>query len=1331
MVAVQKTVLRLAGAGLAAGLLTLPLGADAHGQRLKKPARAAAGDAAQKTAVADRAPAAVNTAALTVTGTFAAKKLRAYGTVSGTSWRGADGGTLLQINCESEDKAKLAQAKYLSDLDTLPPGTKPGTLTVSGHSVGLRDAGAQGVIAALQRGDTLVVAAAPSAAALGDLLGKALTVGDGWSSSAAAKVPMWLDRFDRHSFNFYYKPGLLRWDENQRTIVSYDPQQDFDFAAASHHAGITMWANAQYGHSAEWLTNDPSWEWAVRSAVKSELPVGMNLNLTSNTHFWVYNRWPESMMQFAPGFLGSYYGSMRWGGETVSWCADDAQDMLFAQLQQIVRKFQDTEHVGAWLEPHGEMGHGPADYLVEHGPVADASYRQYLREKYRTVAALSARWEKNLRAWDDVKVPEVAEFFGWGPDARDLKGEWRVSYADADNDAALTLNFDDSAWPTIVAPDHGLARLAGTIAPKPVLWRRHFDTDSGWRSAHKKVWLYVWDMNDNRQQPQDASQRVTIALNGKVLEEKFPLFHESHRAAFDVTGLVKDSGNVLALRLPRGAVNYRIYLSGEAPQIYPMLGAGKNARWVDFYDWMAHIRGQVVRRGMQMIRQADPDRGIILMAPDSYVDVIQQAAIEYGGDFHNTGYMAGWWCDRLPAYMRAAGLPMSIEPSGGPTEPWHLSNSFGNWITEGVNAVDFFQYMGEVYWHPAIKKNFEDNINIYTTIGRYHAAPAQVAALYSARVERLPGFPWMNPWLGNAFLAANADGEPYFRGSAYVSFFNVRSLFSPMEHIPDGPMYESDAVTELSFQNNQCGNYRVIVDTNTAFMDEATVSGIERFVKNGGVFVTYGDSGRHSYEEPDTWPLARLSGFRAKPGKYFFPDTASVKPERGFLPADYEFGARQLNGIHYQRAADDAQILATWKDGSAALGLRQVGQGYVVTVGPHFDVAHGQEFFQHLLQWRQLAPVPAHFEGDGKNIIWRHFISNNGLYDVWAVFNRSQTDELSGTLVLAEPLRPAWCIDLKTGERHALSDGRLPVQVPPPLAVKVWLTPRAAGGAADEWFTLQRGWWGGAADDLGKPFPQPAPKWSLDVTDGWKFKPLSLEQATDPLPEVGATVSDGDWETRAFDVFTHPDHPGVKRGVFRRAIQIPDHWLNGTTSLRLSSTYMRGQARYYLDGRLIGRNDDLAMQPGEQHMLAIDVQSDNGRVLLGAHESSWLAFYPHPAARQDLSGEWQPSGDYLNWHATVSVPGTTEKNTLALRRVVRVSDEARGRTVCLRGNRITGVIINGHYLRPHTKEADVLTLNITPWVKPGADNEIILTLGGGPDAITSMTLDFHPPGTYP
>ena len=206
---------------------------------------------------------------------------------------------------------------------------------------------------------------------------------------------------------------------------------------------------------------------------------------------------------------------------------------------------------------------------------------------------------------------------------------------------------------------------------------------------------------------------------------------------------------------------------------------------------------------MQMIRQADPNRGIMLMAPDAYQDDIMEDAIEYGGDFHNTGYMAGWWCDLEPTLMRGARLPFSAEPGNGPKSVRELMVECGNWITEGVNGIDLFANIGEVLWTPDIKKCFEDHSKMYSSVGRYHSPVAQLAVLYSNRVGGLFGFPWVGP-------STNDKHQPYFRGGPYVSSFNARALFSPMENIPaSDTMYESDAVTEESFVHNRVGNYRM------------------------------------------------------------------------------------------------------------------------------------------------------------------------------------------------------------------------------------------------------------------------------------------------------------------------------------------------------------------------------------------------------------------------------------------------------------------------------------------------------------------------------------------
>src|SRR6185437_7041756 len=55
--------------------------------------------------------------------------------------------------------------------------------------------------------------------------------------------------------------------------------------------------------------------------------------------------------------------------------------------------------------------------------------------------------------------------------------------------------------------------------------------------------------------------------------------------------------------------------------------------------------------------------------------------------------------------------------------------------------------------------------------------------------------------------------------------------------------------------------YRIIIDSNSAFMDESFIADIERFVWNGGVFVTNGQTGRHTPTRPDVWPISKLTGF--------------------------------------------------------------------------------------------------------------------------------------------------------------------------------------------------------------------------------------------------------------------------------------------------------------------------------------------------------------------------------------------------------------------------------------------------------------------------------------
>ena len=625
-------------------------------------------------------------AGLTLQKNFPAIKLRGYGELAGKLWVDGAGGSMLRISCQDAEHARLVQAKYLSDLGELPPGTTVGKIAIGNAAISIQTADGVGSVAALRHGMMVVIATAKTADNLAKLISSGLSSDvSSWTSEAEGTVPMYLDRFDKYGFRFYYAPGSLKPLPNGQEDPSYDPREDFNFAKETK-GGLLVWTGGLQGETSAGLTRRTQWNWALEQAKKDGLAFGLNTGIEGLAN-WYYNRHPESIMQFAPDFLGTYYGSMNYGiPPMISWTDPKGQDALLQQLQGTIYDLNKTDNITSWLEPHEELGGGIADIMVESGPRADANFQKYLRDKYGSLSAVSKRWSGNatgIASWDQIKVPEPASFLGWGPDAVDLTGTWKVSYESADNTAALAANFDDSSWGGITAPGDGLARV---LPAKPALWRRHVQVDAAWLAKHPKVWAYIFDLNDTRGSDTDASKAFVFSLNGKTLPETPPFYDQDHWAAIEVTGGLHAGDNVLALRLPRGVFNYRAYLSGDEPKSYPNLGEGKNAEWVDFTGWVSYLRKINVRRGMQMIRQADPNRGIMLMAPDNYEDDIFQNAIEYGGDFHNTGYMArvvvgsrtGVDAQHESAVFRGAGR-RADEAERCPGRVRKLDHAWGEW----------------------------------------------------------------------------------------------------------------------------------------------------------------------------------------------------------------------------------------------------------------------------------------------------------------------------------------------------------------------------------------------------------------------------------------------------------------------------------------------------------------------------------------------------------------------------------------------------------------------------------------------------------------------------
>lgn len=1275
--------------------------------------------------------------------------LRGYGLVSGKVEYPASGGSVVRVNAESPQQAQLWQAKFRSDFALLP-GVQSGELTVGGAKIAIMEAQGQGVVAALRKGATVYLLAAADRVQL-TALATTLPSAAMAASSSTVEVPMYLDRWDKFSFRHYYRP----WERPQDTTdASYDFTREFDYAQKQDRAGFVFWADPLATDSADGILNYGWWSWGAEEAKKRQLPVGINIGGGGET--WLLNRYRGQTQMKMPGFTGNFHSLMgpSLGGQGVlSWSSTTGEDARLGLLLATVRRFAADPNVVSFLEPHGELRHGQQDIFLEYGPTADASYRRYLREKYAAPAKVAKRWGLPLGSWEQVRLPEVAAFAGWGPQARDIGGSWRVGYEEllepvpsaynynqsvapqskAAPEPWFAADFDDASWPEVPGAGHDREMF---LAKRPAVFRRHFEVSADWLASAGRVWLYEWDMNIA------TNQEVRLVLNGQEVG-KSKIHHATpHWSAVEVTTALRAGTNTLAMRLPQGYIAYKTYLSPVEPKQYPNLGEQLNAQWVDFIDYTGWSRVQAVQRGMEMIRQGTPHHQITLMAPDSYTDGLKNLALAYGGTFHNTGYMGAFWADYLPALMRGADFPCSLEPGGPASNLADFKKQLGLYQTEGVQGIDYFIHIGDILWRPEIKAEYEAQRKQLALLGQSHYPKAQTAVLYSDRIAQLAGYPW-------GFAPNMNLGGGYWQWNAAAAL---------------GGYYPSDGLTPSSFANGDANAYRVIIDSNTSVMDETLVAGLEKWVRNGGTFITLAQTGRHTPETPNAWPIARLSGYQVTRIDQL--GAGGGIGETGTLQAASEqqvyatgLNGVTANGLHLKKVAPEAQNLLLWNDGSVAAGMRPLGQGYIVQLGAKFTGANIfdriepggnspetrqlRELLTALLRWRQVAPEAGRMNVDNEFVRLRHGVTNNGLYDTWTLWNQSGKQAQTVSVLLGNGLKPAFSIDMRDGRQTPLSLAKLENIVLEPLETRVFLTPHGDIAQAPlAWFDLQRKWWRGTAAPPAKTLPNPSSRYACDLTPDWKFQ--TLDEGADATALLAADVADKDWSSRTLGMWDVKDVGGKGHGVFRKTFSVPAKWNNGLVSIWLTSwaggSFME-KGRVWLDGQEVKKLNTeryfaqgvAELKAGSTHTLAVEVQS--GGVLAGLRGQCWLSYELAAAQKIDLAGPWQPSLDGLRYEKPIPLPG--KFNTQFLRRSVFIDAHYRGKNAMLtvEGDpALVSVIINGKLVRHHHHMiGERWSLNLTPFVKYGAANEIELVRWSDPGAgaVRSVFMGFFDPEVYP
>ncbi|MGE9289393.1 MAG: hypothetical protein ACQKBT_00295, partial [Puniceicoccales bacterium] len=580
--------------------------------------------------------------------------------------------------------------------------------------------------------------------------------------------------------------------------------------------------------------------------------------------------------------------------------------------------------------------------------------------------------------------------------------------------------------------------------------------------------------------------------------------------------------------------------------------------------------------------------------------------------------------------------------------------------------------------------------------------------------------------------------------------------------------YESDGLTESSFADGDADKYRVIVDTNTSIMTPELLSEIQRYVRDGGTFVTFAQTGRHTPTQPNGWAISELTGFRVVGLDQYDEDgnpleTHGMRPAPGSDVFQGDWESSRANGLFLEAIVPEAKPLMLWDNGQVAVGVRPLGKGQIIQVGCKFtgekmadrlepnprrdepDIDSRSEpakaltrFLGQLMNWLKVSPVPMVWEPGNYFVKLRHFESNNGLYDVWIAWNQSPKVSAEGAIVLSGlENNPDWALDLLAGQEIAVENGRIPVLLEP-METRAYLTPKnQLCRAPAEWLDLQRKWWR-APVDLRYDKLEPV-SWldARDLTEDWAFQ--ALTGGEDILALTGNDVDDSDWPRIDMGIWSFGEQEGVSHALLRKTFTVPEDWVEGEPTFWLQSrtepTFI-DRARMWLNGELVldwrknginNLNPGNQLQPGTTHTVTLEIEGVGS--VVGSRGGAWLWFWNNPSTAIDLGGTWQVSQDFLDYTKTQQLPGSFE--AAALRRSVDIPESARGQEVYLSvesSGRLVGVLVNGHWVRRfHHLIGDRYELNITRWIEFGEENEIEMASMDGPTngEVKWIRLDFR------
>jgi len=1235
------------------------------------------------------------------------------------------------FTCQDSAHADILLGKLLADL-FWNAGQRKSELnvTIGKAAAVIHEFRPYGALVAFRAGRKVVVLGEPDAATL-----QAIAAADSSLQSGDAQFtpttpyPSYLDAYDLRNLRFHDIP--------MRSVNSAPLQSHWDFEKKFGGGGMQytapgFWSSCPAPGIIDWSSVD----YGISQAKKNGSLVTLEPNAGGSFPLWFYNSSPfcratpsRSMLIDAwngggGGPAGAFYAGF---GATE---AEKASGPLWF-LRKVVERYRQDPNLVAWMPiagfPGGEFGfHDRATRFYDYSLQGQEAFRRWLEhDRGMTLATLGVRWfgdERHFSNWSQVTLPDVNSFFG-DPSAADslkLDGNWQWQPAPRDapsaQPGAQPPSLDNSHWVQFTTvPSQEAALLPHGHAYN----RKQFAVSA---SVASQVKFLVVDAYVHSTRP------MTIWLNGAYLARQklapwAPAASQFEQFAVPVSGKLKAGPNELLFDIPahdggntEGRILGPVFFSPRNPAKYPNLGPYGNARYADLKDWQCYAYYLFNDGIFNQFRALDPNRPTILSGDDFFHlgDYEGKLAMDYGLALQNTGREA-FYSSRPSGHGIVVGFYNTSEESATAASAANLDQELG-WMLFDADAAHVFYF------------RIDDNMKIEADTGWFSKRANLLRLLGKAMRERPDVLLLLDPETSR--LGYN-DPQHEDLGAGTLE----------QMHLDHG------YVTPWDLENGLAVNYPVLFDCGTRVMDQRLVDAIARYVEDGGTFVACADSGRSTVLEPDVWPINQLTGFAVRST-----DEKGSVTFSGSLPiaaplSGVKFPSVDAAGISFESAMAGVQTLATWRDGTTAVGYRQLGRGRIIRIGIHDLPKSGFSLTQAVpgrgVASQRIAAILLQSLGVEQTSfsaspgIWtRKLLAKNGLDDWLVAFNSDKTPACADVEIKVNT-RPDRVTDVETGANVGFSytdDGWVhihSVSFEPDGTHVFGIRRGLLLDGVHVWWREKTRYWQEKTRPTSRPTEAPS-SGNIEIKDWRAATDADRHVAADRktrLPQFDDSqwrpLSTGPWKGLS------PDMAQYRGDMFYRAsFTIPPEWQGREVDLNMytSDTPIAfGDAQFEIDGQPVAKvsagfgtsrtlNYDVTSraQPGP-HVLSVSVahrpelDDVSGAFISG---NTWLSRAPRFVEQLDLNEKWDAIGD--NWVSTqpFTVPGKGEAKYI--RRIFSVAAEWKGKTVFIKivaPIPFATLVINGTLINQNMYQHQMgssMLLNLSPYIRAGKENEIEL-----------------------